>query len=164
MEIGGNWPVVKKIVNDCLKSSTYCALATVNEDGSPHVTAVGSLILRDDPSGYYLEEFPVKTPSNLKADRRVCILAVRSGRLYWMKSLIKGKFSSSPGIRLMGTAGERREASIEETAAWRRRVKMAKGMKGYDILWKNMKYARDITFDAYEPLRLGAMTRDLKLP
>ncbi len=57
-------------------------------------------------------------PENLRRNPRVCILAVNADKLFWVRSLMDGKFSAPPAVRLMGTVGELREATSEEIAAW----------------------------------------------
>jgi len=41
---------------------------------------------------------------------------------FWIKSLVMGKFSTPPAIRLEGTVKPLREAAPEEIAAWYRHV------------------------------------------
>ena len=45
------WNLIRPIFDNAFKSCMHYALATVNEDGSPHITPIGSLILRADLSG-----------------------------------------------------------------------------------------------------------------
>ena len=66
-----------------------------------------------------------------------------------------------PGVRLYGTVGPNRKAKPAELDCWRKRVKRYKGLKGYDLLWKDIQTVRDIQFDRFEPVRLGPMTRHL---
>jgi hypothetical protein len=33
--------------------------------------------------------------------------------------------------------------------------------KGHDLLWSRLKYVRDVTFDSFEPVHAGLMTRGL---
>lgn len=55
MEIGGHWDTISKVVQEAFNSCLHCAIGTVNDDGAPHVTPIGSLILRDDGTGFYFE-------------------------------------------------------------------------------------------------------------
>jgi len=142
-------------------SSTHYAVATVNEDGSPHVAPIGALFLREDKAGFYFDEFPVTMSKNLERNPRVCILAVNSNISFWQKSLLAGKFETPPGVRLMGSVGKKREATEEEIAKWQNHVKLARGTKGHDLMWKDMRMVRDIDFDSIEPVLLGEMTQDL---
>ena len=161
MNIHENWDMIKGIVQVAMKSSHHLSFATVTEDGSPHVTPIGSLILRDDCTGYYFEEYTKQMPINLRDNQRISILAVNRGFLFWIKAIYSGKFSSHPGIRLHGKVGDRRPATEGEIAAWQNRVKGVRRTKGYELIWKNLKYVRDIQFDSFEPITAGKMTKNL---
>jgi len=63
-------------------------------------------------------------------------------------------------VRLIGSVGKRREATEEEVAIWENHVEFARGMKGYELLWGNMRFVRDIYFDSFEPVNMGEMTQD----
>jgi hypothetical protein len=161
MEIGNHWKTIQMVFQESRDSSLHYALATVNEDGSPRVTPIGALFLREDKTGFYFEEFPVHMSKNLERNPRVCILAVNSNPTFWLTSLVDGKFETPPAVRLMGSVGKKREGTIEEIAMWQDHVKPAHGTKGYDILWKHMRMVRDIQFDAFEPVSCGEMTQEL---
>ena len=161
MEIENHWDTVRHVFQEAFKTSQHYAFATTNEDGTPHITPIGSLILRSNKAGFFFEEFPDKMPKNFKYNKRVCVLAINAGKLYWFKSLLKGRFANPPGVRLMGTVGEKRKATEAEIAAWQKRVRFAKGFKGYNLLWKNMNWVRDIQFDSFEPVQVGKMTAGL---
>ena len=161
MEINGHWEAIRAVFRDAFKSSLHYAIATVNADGTPHVTPIGSLILEADHKGFYCEEYPRTMTKNLENNQRVCVMAVNAGKWYWLRSIFRGRFSKPPGVRLMGTVGERRRATEEETARWLKRVRPLRRFKGYNLLWSNMRTVREITFDSFEPVRAGAMTRGL---
>ena len=133
----------------------------MNEDGYPHVTPIGALFLRDNKTGFYFDEFPIKMSNNLEHNQKVCILAVNSDPSFWQNSLVNGKFVSPPSVRLMGIIEAKREATEEEVAMWQKHVEFFRETKGYQIMWKNMRTVRDIQFDSFEPVLLGNMTRDL---
>ncbi|GAG80953.1 unnamed protein product, partial [marine sediment metagenome] len=80
---------------------------------------------------------------------------------FWARSLMDGKFSTPPAVRLMGTVGEAREATSEEIAEWQERIALAKGLKGYHLMWEQMGRVRDIWFEAFKPVYLGKMTDGL---
>ncbi len=153
--------MIQQTIQAAMKSSHHLAFGSVAEDGSPHVTPIGSLILRDDCSGYYFEEYARQMSINLKNNRRISILAVNSGFWFWIKSMYSGRFPNPPGIRLHGMVGERRPATESEIAAWQYRVKGARRTKGYKLIWCNLKHVRDIQFDSYEIITAGKMTRHL---
>ncbi len=157
MDIKDHWTDIQNV----FKNAKCCFVATVNEDGSPHITPIGSLCLRDNYTGYYFEEFTQKMTRNFKHDNRVCILYIDSRRLFWLKAFFRGRVSSLPGVRLYGTVGQRRIGSEEEIAVFKKRVKRLRKRKGYKILWENMKYLRETHFDSFEPVILGSMTQHL---
>jgi hypothetical protein len=161
MVIKENWKEIKALFKQSFKSSFHYAIATVNEEGEPHVTPIGSLILGKPGQGLYFEKFPRQLPQNLKTHKQVCVLAVNSSRWFWIKSLVRGRFSSPPAVRLHGTAGETREATEKELALWQERVKRVGFSKGHAIMWRSMSMVRDIEFTRMEPVQIGAMTRGL---
>lgn len=156
------WDRMREIFRNAFKSSFHFSIATVNEDGSPHVTPIGSLILRDDRTGFYFEEYVSFLSRNLKRDKRVCVMAVNTDKWAMIKSFFLGRFLSPPGVRLMGTVGERREATEEEQAQFRKLVRKYRMFKGHDLLWSRLRHVRDIRFHAYEPIRIGALTRNME--
>jgi len=161
MEIGKHWETIRMVFEEGYKSCSHFAVATVNEDGSPHVTPIGALILRNDRTGFYFEENPMRMPANLKRNPRVCILAVNADKAFWGGALIEGKFTNPPAVRLLGRVGELREATVEEVEAWQKKIAIAKSTKGYSLLWEKFSKVRDISFDSFEPVLVGEMTKGL---
>jgi len=161
LQLKENWADVKRLFGQSFKSSLHYALATVGENGEPHVTPIGSLILRDPGHGFYFEEFARQLPRNFQKNKQVCILAVNSSRWFWVKSLFVGRFSSPPAMRLFGTVGEVREATEKEIKLWHHRVRKVRSSKGYALMWKNMKMVRDIKFSRMDPVYIGEMTHDV---
>ncbi len=155
------WEQIRKIFHEAFHSSFHYAVATVNEDGSPHVTPIGSLFLSDDQKGFYFEEYVSALAANLRHNKRVCILAVNSNKFSKLKTLLLGKITAPPGVRLMGTASEKREATPQEIELFKKRFGKYRMFKGYDKLWGKLRHVREIHFDAFEPVRIGTMTRDL---
>ena len=93
------WDKIRGIFSDAFRSSFHYAVATVNEDGSPHVTPIGSLFLGDDQRGFYFEEYVSALSRNLRHNKRVCVLAVNSGKYPLFKFLFRGKMTAPPGVR-----------------------------------------------------------------
>ncbi|MEJ2739010.1 MAG: pyridoxamine 5'-phosphate oxidase family protein, partial [Dehalococcoidia bacterium] len=114
MIIDSKWELVRSVFDQAFRSCLHFAMATVNEDGSPHVTPIGALILRDDRTGYFFDEYCTRTRDNLDRNPGVCFLAVNADKAFWGKSLADGKFASPPAIRLSGTVQEPREATGDE--------------------------------------------------
>ena len=55
LEISKHWETIRTVFEEGFKSCSHFAVATVNEDGSPHVTPIGALILLEDKTGFYFE-------------------------------------------------------------------------------------------------------------
>lgn len=161
MELADNWELIRKVFDEGFKSCFSFAIASVGRDNTPHITPIGSLILRDNLTGYYCEEFPSRLPENLNLNQRVCVMAVNADKAYWGRALLEGRFSSPPGVRLYGTAGIPREGTPEEIEMWHKKVDFTRALKGYKILWENMRMVRDIEFDSFEPVLLSQMTDGL---
>ena len=89
------------------------------------------------------------------------VIALDGSPRTWLGGLLRGRFSSLPAMRLRGHAGPRRPATEEEQERWQRKVRRLRFTKGHALLWRDMTHARDLRFDAYDPIRLGAMTQDL---
>ena len=118
------------------------------------------MILVNPGYGFYFEEFPRQLPNNFKINKQVCVLAVNSSKWFWFKSLVAGRFSSPPAVRLHGTVGEIREATEKEIKLWHNRVKPVSFSKGHEMMWTNMKMVREIKFARIEPVYMGEMTSD----
>ena len=161
MEIGKHWGTIRSVFDEAYESCLHFAVATVNEDGSPHVTPIGALILREDQTGFYFEENPVRLPRNLTVNPRVCVLALNADKLFWGTALVSGKFPTPPAVRLSGLAGQLRPATPDEITLWQEKIALAKGTKGYQLLWSSFSHVRDIAFDSFEPVDVGEMTGEL---
>lgn len=158
MNIIDNWNEIKRLFKDSFRSSFHYAIATVSENGEPHVTPVGSLILGKPGHGIYFEKFPKHLPRNLETNKQVCVLAVNSSKWFWLRSLVGGKFTTPPAVRLHGVAGDLREATDTELAIWQKRVQRVRFSKGYALIWRDMSLVRDIEFTRVEPVLVGKMT------
>ena len=161
MDAVTHWDAICRVFGKTMKTTGFCAMATVNPDGSPHIAPIGSLILHAPGQACYFEKFPVTMRRNLDRDPRVCVLAAYGGFLGTLAALFRGRFASAPGVRRSGVAGELRPATEAEERTWRERIKIFRRLKGYDLLWKDMTQVRDIRFDSFEPVRIGLMTRGL---
>ncbi|WP_434352939.1 pyridoxamine 5'-phosphate oxidase family protein [Psychrobacter sp. HD31] len=157
MSIQENWQKVKKVLEEGQASTIYCSIATVNPDGSPHITPVGTVFLRDDLTGYFFDHYAVKMGENIDSNPNICIMAVNAGRMFWLRSLIKGKFVSHPGVRLYGKAGPVRPATKEEIKKIEDRVKPTKWLKGAGLLWTDFTHVRDVDFSDYKPITYPVM-------
>jgi hypothetical protein len=88
-DLKADWPWIVQHFRKSILSSQFYSFATVNPDGSAHVTPIASLVLKDDGSGYFSDVFPGSMAKNLKVDQRICIMAVRMGFWYWLKALVR---------------------------------------------------------------------------
>lgn len=87
------WTTARRVMHCAIRSSLHSSIASLNADGSSHVTPIGLVI------------------ADVDHDLGVTILAVDSGPGVWAKSLLRSQFVSAPGIRLVGTVGEQREST-----------------------------------------------------
>ena len=161
MNIKTNWRTIRQHFNKSFSSNLHVSIASVDSEGNPTVTPIGSLFLNDDQTGFYFEKFPSKLPAHAKTNPKVCLLAVNSNRFFWLKALFRVKFSEYPAIKLYGELGERRKATDKEISRLNRRMKATKGLKGNTYLWGNMETVRVISFTKAEKINLGKMTQEL---
>lgn len=158
-----HWTDIKTHFRACIKRNMHIAIASVDSSGVPTVTPIGSLFLNNDHTGFYFEKFATKLNKNSKNNQNICILAVNTGKWFWIKALFKGKFSSHPAIKLYGKLGTKRDATDIEYRAFQRRVRSTKNLKGYHYLWKDMAQVREIQFTKAEQINLGKMTKNLSV-
>jgi hypothetical protein len=160
MRIEDHWDEIKYI---CKKSLGLFTLGTVDADGTPRLTPIGSLIPRDDCTAFYFEQYPSRLPENLKRDDRVSVLAVDMRKPFWVLSFFLGHYTHPLAVRLYGKVGERRPATPEELATFSNLplIVLIRVFchKGYRVGWKPMTHVRDIHFDSFEPCNMGAMSR-----
>jgi hypothetical protein len=160
-ELEQHWPTIRQVFGVARRSSMHFTIASINSDGTPHVSPIGSIFLTEPGRGFYFELFTRNLPRNLQQNQRICVMAVNSGKFFWLRSLFQGAFPQPPAIRLLGFAGNRRKATPEEQEQGRRMVAAVRFFKGYDLLWRKVDYVRDLFFDGFVPVRLGAMTKSL---
>ena len=137
------------------------SIASVDADNTPTVTPVGTVFLNKDQTGFYFEKFIATLPKHAGHNNAICILAVNSSKLFWLKSLFKARFDAYPAYRLYGELGERREATEAEIRALKKRLKTTRRLKGHKYLWGAMKEVREINFHKGEKINIGKMTRAL---
>jgi len=161
VDLKSDWPEIRKHFNTCFKSNFHVSVASVDTENKPTVTPIGSLFLNDDMNGFYFEKYPSKLREHAAHNKNVCILAVNSGSIFWIKSLFKEKFHEHPAIKLYGELGGRRKATDSEIHRLQRRMKATRMLKGNDYLWGKMEYIREIHFHTAEKINLGKMTEQL---
>ena len=159
---GETWRWVRRLWARAFSSSMHYAVATVDAEGGPHVSPIGSVMLTGLGRAIYFEEFTRQLPENLSGDNRVCILAVDSGKWFWLSALARGRFPTPPAVRLRGrVVGPRRPATEDERRRWQRRVRRLRWSRGHRLLWRRMGWVREIEFDEALPVGIGPMTRHL---
>ncbi len=157
MDIGNNWEYIKEVVERGQRSTIYCSIASINSDGTPNITPIGTVFLRNDKTGYFFDHYTTSLAENLDGDPRLCLSAVDAGKLFWLRSFLKGRFISPPGVRLYGEASPLREATPEEIKLIEARVRPTKWLKGSRLLWTNFTHVRDIEFTQYRPITYPVM-------
>jgi uncharacterized protein len=157
------WRTAKAVVHRTRASSLHCAIASIDADGSPHVTPIGSVMLGDPGRAVYLDVFNVALGRNLDRDPHCAILAVDSRKLTWARALLSGRFDAPPGVRLVGTVGPARDATSTEVERFRRAVRAAMPTRGGRRMWGNpgRLRARDVSVTGIVPVTIPAMTRNL---
>jgi len=136
-------------------------IGSVNNSGQPNLTPIGSLLLKEDFSGYYFDLFTRELSDNLDQNNQVCVLFVETGKLFWFKSFYTNKNSKPAGIKLIGYAGDRRRASDQELERLRSKTKPMQKLKGYKTIFGDPSYVRDINFTDYFIINTGKMTYKL---
>ncbi len=151
------WPLIKSVVEKGQASTIYCSIASINADGTPNVTPIGTVFLTDKQSGYYFDHYSNALAKNLDANPNVCLMAVNAGFWFWLRSFLIGRFVSPPGVRLYGTVGALRPATAQEIKKMKRRVLPTKWLKGSRMLWTDFTHVRDIQFTRYRPITYPKM-------
>jgi hypothetical protein len=156
-----HWPEIRRVVERGQASSLYCSIASVGEDGAPSVTPIGTVFLGPNATGFFFDRYTSALGRNINANGKVCLLAVNSGKLFWLWSFLVGRFASPPGVRLYGTAGPLREATPAERAQIERQVRSARWLKGARLLWSSFTHVRDLQFTSFRPVNYPAMMERL---
>jgi hypothetical protein len=161
MEIKSDWPAIRRHFNKSFSTNFHVSIASVDHENNPLITPIGSLFLRKEQRGFYFEKYPSKLPANAAQHPSICVLAVNSGVLFWLKSLFMGRFVSYPAIKLYGRLGQRRTATEDELSKLQKRMSITKTLKGNHYLWGEMSIVREVFFERVEVVRFGKMTDHL---
>jgi hypothetical protein len=159
---GIDWDIAREVFRRAFRSSFHYAIATIGEDGAPHITPIGSVLFNDTGRGIFFDIFSSQLSQNLDRDPRVCVMAVDSAKSFWLASLVRGRFTAPPALRLTGTVGPRRPSTPIEQQRWLRRVRPLRRLRGHQLLWGDLTQVRDLTFHTALPVHLGTMTKHLK--
>lgn len=153
-ELIARWAEVRKL----WKSTAFGAFATAGPEG-PQVTPIGSIYLHEaEPRGYFHPVFANRLRKALSAEQRFELLLVSNSPSQWLAGLLRGRFERMVAVRLKGRAhGPRRAATPEEIARWHKRVSAVRWTRGHDLLWKDVRFVQELSFDALVPVRFGAL-------
>jgi len=161
MNIEAQWEEIRNHFKRSFSTNFHVSIASIDSQNEPIVTPIGSLFLNDDQTGFYFEKYPSKLLKYAGINKKVCVLAVNSGKVFWAKSLLTGKFKRYPAIKLYGELGVRREATSKEKQRLDRRMSATRALKGNKYLWGDMPFVREIIFTKAEKINLGEMTSHL---
>lgn len=148
-----NWSKVKAFV----RGKLFCTAAIAEEEGV-RLFPIGSLRVANDGSGSYFEIFAKPA----REGDSITFLAVDSNPLFWLVSLLQGRFSHPPALRLRGRLGVRRDPTLWEVERWHKVVGLLLKTRGGAALWSKPGKVREVQFTSAEPVRLGKMTQHLR--
>ena len=148
-----DWQKVRNFVH---KRTFFCAVTVVHGD-SIRMFPIGSLRVKPDGTGTYFELFARPVEEGAK----IGFLAVDAGVWFWLTSLIRGRFSHPPALRLYGTIGQRRTCTEKEKQGWYRRVGLLLRTAGGKTLWSKPGPIRELEFERVEAVNLGKTTKHL---
>lgn len=161
MQIENHWDEIRIVVAKGQASTIYCSIASVDTDGMPNITPIGTVFLRENLTGYYFDHYTSALAANIDLNPDICLMAVNSGFWFWLKSLWVGHFIAPPGVRLYGKAGPLRLATQEEIELMEARVRLTKWLKGSRILWSGFTHVRDMNFNSFRPVTYPKMVGGL---
>jgi uncharacterized protein len=156
-----HWSDIRSVVERGQTSSLYCSIASVSNDGMPTITPIGTVFLGLNANGFFFDRYTSDLGRNINANGRICLLAVNSGKLFWLRSFLLGRFTSPPGVRLYGTAGPLREATPGELKQIESRVRSLKWLKGTQLIWSSFTHVRDLEFTSFRPVNYPVMMEHL---
>lgn len=149
-----DWQKVRWFVH---RRCLYCT-AAVLEDGEIRLFPIGSLRVGPRGDARYFEIFARPVPEGAP----ITFLAVDVNPLFWLASLLRGRFTHPPALRLRGTLGPRRQSTEDERQGWLRRVGWLIKTRGGQRLWSRPDRVRELSLHRVEPVRVSSMTRHLK--
>lgn len=157
MDLIKDWKVIKKHISKSFRTSMHVSIASISNEGLPSVRPIGTLFLNDNQTGFYFEKYTSGLSQKTKENNKVCVLAVNSSKVFWIKSLFRGSFKKHPALKIYGEIGQKRKASKTELYALKRRMRNTKSLKGHKYLWEDMNFVRELTFTKVEVMKLGKM-------
>jgi uncharacterized protein len=161
MNIKEHWPQIKSVIERGQRSMLHCAIASISPEGTPHLTPIGTVFIRDNQSGYFFDKYTNGLARNIEANANVCLMAVDARPSFWFRSFFLGRFISPPGVRLYGKVGALRSATPDELTAIQQRVKPTLWLKGSRALWSGFTHVRNIDFTEFKPVMYPVMMEHL---
>lgn len=155
------WKRIREHFRRSRQANSHFVISLVDDEGYPRTMPIGSVMLNREPGGYFFEKFTSTFSRYGTPGQKICMLAVNTGRWFWIKSIFKGRFERPPAIRLYGRLGELREGTPEERERFQRMVRPVRGTKGHRLMWEDMSRVRELIFDRAEGANLGKMTEAL---
>ena len=149
------WPRVRAL----WKSTAFGSFASVGADGSPHVAPIGSVYLHPtEPRGFYHPILTARLRKDLTERAQFELLYVQPRAWPWLTGILRGRFEQPVAMRLRGRAsGPRRPATDAERAHFQSRVRWIKWTRGYELLWKDVRFVQELEFEDVVPIRFGAI-------
>jgi hypothetical protein len=149
-----DWQAIRDVLRGALRSSLQVGIASLNPDGSPHVTPIGSLFLGDLGQGFYFEAYAKTLAQNIEHDPRICVSLTNSDRWRFLVAIARGRAGYPFGVRLHGTAGRLRDAMPSEVGQFMRRVRRLRFLRGHGLIWARMRQVRDVQFHSFDLVKI----------
>ena len=85
------WQQARRVLRNGLTSNLHCSIASVDPDGRPHVTPIGSVMLAPEPGrGIFFDILNARLSRNVDAAPTICVLAVDSRKTVWLPRWRRG--------------------------------------------------------------------------
>jgi hypothetical protein len=151
LDIVTDWKEICNYVDRATKAGIYVGIASVDAAGEPSITPIGSLVLNDDCTGFFLEKFPRRIGKNAEKNTHFCILAENLGKLFLFKAVLTGKFKYL-GIKLYGNFGEKTPATEREIALIKKKLPFSKLKRFSHLLFDGTPMIRRLQFTHCEAI------------
>lgn len=156
------WQYILKLVQTVQKQSMHVSIASVSEEGIPNISPIGTLFLDDQQRGFFFDRYTQQLAENLDHHPTVCICAVNSSRVFWLRSLFKGQFKHYPGVRLYAHIGQKRAATVNEKQKIAQRIQLLAWTKGSQLIWSEFDEVRDVQILDYRWIEYPSMLERIK--
>lgn len=161
------WSRITQTVHSAQKSSLHTTIASISSLGIPNITPIGTLFLNEWNSekltGFFFDTYSQRIDENTKYNPNVCICAVNSSQLFWLKSLVMGQFKKPIGVRLYAKLGKLRPATKEELDRINQRIKPLAWTKGSQLIWSDFTHVREFVVLEARWVKYPKMMESLQL-